>query len=99
MTTGVSAITVAIGARAYVWGQLKLRGMKSVLTLQPSVLSSRATLVAGIGAAIALSALASLSPAPPPDVSAAQTPRVRAPLAAPVAYEPLVISRADSFIR
>jgi hypothetical protein len=70
-----------------------------VLTFQPSVLSSRATLVAGIGAAIALSALASLSPAPP-HVSTAQTPPVRAPMAA-VAYshDPLVISRADNLIR
>jgi len=56
--------------------------------------------VVGIGAAIALSALASLSPAPP-HASTAQTPPVRAPIAAPVAYshEPFVISRADSFIR
>jgi hypothetical protein len=71
-----------------------------VLRFQPSVLSSRAALVAGIGAALALSALSSLSPEPP-RANVAQMPRVRAAIAASVAYshDPVVISRADSFIR
>jgi hypothetical protein len=61
-----------------------------VLTFQRSVLSSRAALVAGIGAALALSALASLSPELP-RANAAQMPRD--PIAASLAYshDPLVI--------
>jgi hypothetical protein len=71
-----------------------------VLTFQPSVLSSRAALVAGIGAALVLSALASLSPEPAP-ARVAQMPPIHAAIAASIAYShgPLVISRADSFIR
>jgi hypothetical protein len=86
----VSAITAAIPAQTYCVPQSKLSWIKTVLTFQRSVLSSRAALVAGIGAALALSALASLSPEPP-RANAAQMPR--APIAASLAYshDPLVI--------
>ena len=79
---------------------IEISWTKTVLTFQPSLLSSRAALVAGIGAALALSALASLSPAPP-RASMAEMPPFHAPKAASIAYsyDPLLISRADSFIR
>jgi hypothetical protein len=69
-------------------------------TFHSSILPMRAALVAGVGAALALTALASL-PSAPPRASVAQDPQFRAPIAARVAYllEPLVISRADSLDR
>ena len=57
--------------------------------------------MASVGAALALFALASLSPAPP-RASVAQMPPVRAPIAASVAYSRdslAVLSRADSLNR
>jgi hypothetical protein len=81
---------------------LKLCGSKPVLTLH-RVLPMRAALVAGVAAALALFALASLSPtAGRPRASVAEAPSFRAPIAAPVAYshDPLaVVSRADSVNR
>ena len=86
----MSAITAAIPARTYDPYQSKLSWIKTVLTFQRSVVSSRAAVVAGIGVALALSALASISPEPP-RANAAQTPRD--PIAASLAYshDPLVI--------
>jgi hypothetical protein len=71
-----------------------------VLTFYP-VLPIRAAVVASVGAALALFALASLTPAPP-RASVAQMPPVRAPIAASVAYPRdslAVLSRADSLDR
>jgi hypothetical protein len=74
--------------------------IETVLTFHP-VLPMRAAVVASVGAALALFALASLSPAPP-RASVAQMPPVRAPIAASVAYSRdslAVLSRADSLNR
>ena len=74
--------------------------IETVLTFHP-VLPIRAAVVASVGAALALFAMASLSPAPP-RASVAQMPPVRAPLAASVAYSRdylAVLSRADSVNR
>ena len=71
-----------------------------MLTSYP-VLPIRAAVVASVGAALALFALASLSPAPP-RASVAQMPPVRAPIAASVAYPRdsfAVLSSADSLGR
>ncbi len=71
-----------------------------VLTFHP-VLPMRAAVVASVGAALALFALASLLPAPP-RASVVHMPPVRAPTAASVAYSRdslAVLSRADSWIR
>jgi hypothetical protein len=67
-----------------------------VLTYHP-VLPMRAAVIASVGAALALFALTSLSPAPP-RASVAQPLPVRAPIAASVAYPRdslAVLSRAD----
>jgi len=74
--------------------------IETVLTFHP-VLPMRAAVVASVGAALALFALASLSPAPP-HASVAQMPPVRAPIAVPVAHSRdslAVLSRADSLNR
>ena len=74
--------------------------MKTVLTFHP-VLPMRAVVVASVGAALALFALASLLPSPP-RASVAQMPPVRAPIAGPIAYSRdslAILSRADSLNR
>ena len=93
----VRAITAAIRARRTVSDQLKLLWIETVLTFHP-VLLVRTVVVASVGAALALFALASLSPAPP-RASVPQMLPVRAPIAASVAYPRdslAVLSRADS---
>jgi hypothetical protein len=74
--------------------------IETVLTFHP-VLPMRAEVVASVGAALALFAMASLLPSPP-RASVAQMPPVRAPIAAPIAYSRdslAVLSRADSLNR
>jgi hypothetical protein len=96
----VRAVTAAIRAGAYDFLLVKTLGIETVLTFH-SVLPMRAAVVVSVGAALALFALASLSPAPP-RASVAQMPPVRAPIAASVAYPRdslVVLSRADSLNR
>jgi len=74
--------------------------IETVLKFHP-VLPMRSAAVASVGAALALFALASLSPAPP-RANVAQMPPVRAPIAASVAYSRdylAVLARADSVNR
>jgi hypothetical protein len=74
--------------------------IETVSTFHPA-LPMRAAVVASVGAALALFALASLLPAPP-RASVAQMSPVRAPIAAPVAYSRdslAVLSHADSLNR
>jgi hypothetical protein len=95
----VRAVTAAIRAEAYCLS-VEILWIETVLTFYP-VLPIRAAVVASVGAALALFALASLSPAPP-RASVAQMPPVRAPIAASVAYPRdslAVLSRADSLSR
>ena len=96
----VRAVTAAIRAGAYWFALVEILWIETVLTFYP-VLPMRAAVVASVGAALALFALASLSPAPP-RASVAQMPPVRAPIAASVAYPRdslVVLSRADSLNR
>jgi hypothetical protein len=96
----VRAVTAAIRAGAYRFCLLEILWIETVLTFYP-VLPMRAAVVASVGAALALFAPASLSPAPP-RASVAQMPPVRAPLAASAAYPRdslAVVSRADSLDR
>jgi hypothetical protein len=93
----VRAVTAAIRAGAYCFLLVEILWIKTVLTFH-SVLPIRAAVVASVGAALALFALASLSPAPP-RASVAQMPPVRAPIAVWDAYSRdylAVLSRADS---
>ena len=90
------AVTAAIRAGAYVFLLVETLWIETVLTFHP-VLPMRAAVMASIGAALALFALTSLSPAPP-RASVAQMPPVRAPIAASVAYPRdslAVLSSAD----
>ena len=94
------AVTAAIRAEAYDFLLVKTLVIETVLTFH-SVLPMRAAVVVSVGAALALFALASLSPAPP-RASVAQMPPVRAPIAASVAYPRaslVVLSSADSLNR
>jgi hypothetical protein len=96
----VRAVTAAIRAGAYRFVSVETLWIETVLTFHP-VLPMRAAVMASVGAALALFALASLSPAPP-RASVAQMPPVRAPIAASVAYPRdslAVLSRADSLNR
>jgi hypothetical protein len=96
----VRAITAAIRAEAYRFVLVETLWIETVLTFHP-VLQMRAAVMASVGAALALFALASLSSAPP-RASVAQMPPVRAPIAASVAYPRdslAVLSRADSLNR
>jgi hypothetical protein len=72
-----------------------------VLTFHP-VLPTKAALVAGVAAALAILALANLSPtAQRPRATVAEATSFRVPIAAPVAYsrDPLALARADSVSR
>ena len=94
------AVTAAIRAEAYDFLLVKTLVIETVLTFH-SVFPMRAAVVVSVGAALALFALASLSPAPP-RASVAQMPPVRAPIAASVAYPRdslVVLSSADSLNR
>ena len=63
-----------------------------MLTSHP-VLPTRAFLVVGAAAALALLALANLSISAPPIARVDQAPSVRAPIAAPVLRDPLALAR------
>jgi hypothetical protein len=96
----VRAVTAAIRAREYAFSLVETLWIETVLTFHP-VLPMRAAVMASVGAALALLALASLSPAAP-RASVAQMPPVRAPIAASVAYPRdslAVLSRAESLNR
>jgi hypothetical protein len=96
----VRAVTAAIRAGAYRLLLVETLWIETVLTFHP-VLPMRAAVVASVGAALALFALASLLPAPP-SASVAHMPPARAPIAAPIAYSRdslAVLSRADSLNR
>ena len=97
---GLCAPSLRRSGRGVQLQTLETLWIETVLTFHP-VLPIRAAVVASVGAALALFALASLSPAPP-RASVAQMPPVRASIAASVAYSRdslAVLSRADSLNR
>jgi hypothetical protein len=57
------------------------------------VLTLRASLVAGAGAALALLAMANLSTSAPPIARVDKALSVRAPIAAPILRDPLALAR------
>jgi len=90
-----------LNCRIQVRGLFQLSWTETVLTFHP-VLPMRAALVAGVAAALAVLALANLSPtAQRSRATVAEATPFRAPIVAPVAYsrDPLALARADTVSR